>query len=194
MDRVWVELHLQLCLLGNRTAFTFTFTFIYATNRDVEHVTPDKAITLLQRISNYPAPYGLEYGPKEPAFESQEGQHVFLFSKSPRRFWGPHSLLLCYVCQGFSLREIKRPRLKADHSPLFTPEIENKWSHTSTPHIPPWRVQGQLYFYLYFTCTYVRSHVHTIHYTSLTTDTECKKFTAFKSLFVRSFFRFINQQ
>ena len=165
MDRVWVELHLHLCLLGNRTAFTFTFTFIYATNRDVEHVTPDKAITLLQRISNYPAPYGLEYGPKKPAFESQEGQHVFLFSKSPRRFWGPHSLLLCYVCQGFSFQEIKRPRLKADHSPLFTPEIENKWSHTSTPpHTFMARTRTTLLlplFYLHI-CKKSRAH-HTLY-------------------------------
>jgi hypothetical protein len=68
------------CLVSNGAVFTFTF--IYAKNRDVEYiVTPDKTVTFIQGISNCSAPCGLEYGLNKPAFEFQEGQEIFSFPK-----------------------------------------------------------------------------------------------------------------
>jgi hypothetical protein len=40
-----------------------------------------------------------------------------------------------------------RPGRDADHSPPSSAEVKNEWElYLLSPHVPPWRVAGQLYF------------------------------------------------
>jgi hypothetical protein len=41
---------------------------------------------------------------------------------------------------------VKWPGREVDHSPPSNAEVKNEWSYTSTPPIPTWCAQGQLYF------------------------------------------------
>jgi hypothetical protein len=44
-----------------------------------------------------------------------------------------------------------RPGRDANHSPPFSAEVKNeKELYLLSPHVPPWRVAGQLYFFFYF--------------------------------------------
>jgi hypothetical protein len=59
-----------------------------------------------------------------------------------------------------------RPGRDADHSPPSSAEVKNeKELYLLFPHVPPWRVAGQLHFtYIYthtYIHTYVRTHTHT---------------------------------
>jgi hypothetical protein len=45
-----------------------------------------------------------------------------------------------------------RPGRDADHSPPSSAEVKNEQElFLLSPHVPPWRVAGQLYFLLFFT-------------------------------------------
>lgn len=51
---------------------------------------------------------------------------------------------------------------EADHSPASSDKVKNEWRCPSTPHMPLWQAQGQLYLYLQFT-TCVLHQLHTVH-------------------------------
>lgn len=50
--------------------------------------------------------------------------------------------------------EKNRPRRKAEHSPPYNAEVRNKWSFTSTPHMPTWHKQGIFYLCGTYTWSY----------------------------------------
>ena len=57
------------------------------------NIKPDKEITFVEGISNWPAPYELAYGLNEPLFESQEEQEIF---SSPKVHTGSGAQPVCY--------------------------------------------------------------------------------------------------
>jgi hypothetical protein len=43
-----------------------------------------------------------------------------------------------------------QPGRDADHSPPSSTEVKNEWElYFLSPHVPPWRVAGQLYFFYF---------------------------------------------
>jgi hypothetical protein len=66
------------------------------------------------------------------------------FSKRPDRLWSPPSLLFNEYRSSFL--EIQRLRPEADHLPLSSANVKNKWSCTSTPYTPVW--YGQVLYFL----------------------------------------------
>jgi hypothetical protein len=44
-----------------------------------------------------------------------------------------------------------RPGRDTDHSPPSSAEVKYEWElYLLSPHVPPWHVVGQLYFFFYF--------------------------------------------
>jgi hypothetical protein len=62
------------------------------------------------------------------------GQRFPFFKNRPEHLWRPFSLL--FSGYRFCILGLKRPRPDVDRSPPSSAEVENKWSHTSTPHRP----------------------------------------------------------
>jgi hypothetical protein len=50
-----------------------------------------------------------------------------------------------------------RPGRDADHSPLSSAEVVNEWElYPLSPQVPPWRVEGLLYFFTFYSI--IRAH------------------------------------
>jgi hypothetical protein len=64
------------------------------------------------------------------AFIAGKGRDFISSPRSPKRLWGPSSLL-SNGNQEF-VSGVKRPKCKADYSPPSSTEIKNTWSYTST--------------------------------------------------------------
>jgi hypothetical protein len=68
-----------------------------------------------------------------PGFESRSGQHIFLFSKTPKTALGPiqpHIHWVLGVSPG-----VKRPEREADNLPQSGAEVKSEWICTCTPHV-----------------------------------------------------------
>jgi hypothetical protein len=89
-------------------------------------------------------------------FDSRRGLRIFLFTTASRTALGPTQPPIQWVPGALSLG-VKRSGHEADHSPLFSAEVKNARSYTSTPLYIFMALclvkhtQGQLYLYLYFT-------------------------------------------
>jgi hypothetical protein len=59
------------------------------------------------------------------------GAKLSVVSKVPRPVLGPTHSSIQLVPGSYFIR-VKRPGPEVDHSPLFSSEVKNKWSHTST--------------------------------------------------------------
>lgn len=66
--------------------------------------------------------------------------------KLPDWHAGPPSLLSTQWVLTFLFPAVKRPGRDANHSPRSSTLVKNEWIFPSTPHIPSWSTQGQLYF------------------------------------------------
>ena len=70
----------------------------------------------------------------DPGFESQQGQEIYLFSKTVQT--GSRAQRASYSRgTGVFSRVVKRPRREVDHSPPSSAEVKNEWRDTSTPPI-----------------------------------------------------------
>jgi hypothetical protein len=65
-------------------------------------------------------------------FDSWQGLGILLFTTTSRMALGPTQPPIQWVPGALSLG-IKQPGHEANHSPPSSAEVENAWSHTSTP-------------------------------------------------------------
>jgi hypothetical protein len=77
-------------------------------------------------------------------------ENIFLLASASRPALGPTSLLTMGTGGSFPGSKA-RPGRDADHSPPSSGEVKYEYElYLLSPHMPPWNVAGQLYFFLYW--------------------------------------------
>jgi hypothetical protein len=85
------------------------------------------------------------------------------FSSSPcvQTGSGAHPASYPMVTGGLSPGGKARPGRDADHSPPSNAEVKNEQElYLLSPHAPPWRVAGQLYFFFFITAYMQQQLLH----------------------------------
>jgi hypothetical protein len=73
---------------------------------------------------------------------------VYYLAPASRPTLGPTQPPIQWVPGVLSPGGKARPGRDADHSPPSSAEVKNEWElYVLSPHLPPWRVAGQLYFF-----------------------------------------------
>jgi hypothetical protein len=83
--------------------------------------------------------YNFKYELDKRGLNPGRNNEMLLLQKVSDQRWGPSGLIFSGDWG------LKRPWCKATELSPSNAEVQSKWSYTSTPRMPSWRVQGQLY-------------------------------------------------
>jgi hypothetical protein len=95
-----------------------------------------------------------DYGLDDRAIEVQSptGAEDFSSSSCVQTGSGPHPASYPMGTGGSFPGGKARPGRDADHSLPSSAEVNEKELYILSPHVPPWRVGGQIYFLLFYNC------------------------------------------
>jgi hypothetical protein len=84
-------------------------------------------------------------------FDPRQGQRIFLLASAPRPALGPTQPPIQWVPGVLSLGVKHGRGVMLTNHPHLVSRLRMSMSYTSSPpHVPPWRVAGQIYFYLLY--------------------------------------------